>query len=142
MVDGAFGSFTFEGEFPKVVMLAGGVGVTPCRSMIKYCVDKKVDTDIVLLYSNRTESDILFKKKFDQISDKHPNIKTVYTLTKVNTPWTGYSRRIDKEMIREEIPDFNERVFFVCGPPKFVTSMENILNEQKVDNKNIRKEKF
>ena len=142
MVDGAFGSFTFEGEFPKVVMLAGGVGVTPYRSMIKYCVEKKVDTDIVLLYSNRTESDILFKKEFDLISNQQPNIKTVYTLTKANTPWTGYTRRIDKKMILDEVSDFKERIFFICGPPKFVTSMENILDELKVDTKNIREEKY
>jgi ferredoxin-NADP reductase len=41
ILDGPYGSFTFEGEFPRIAMLAGGVGVTPSISMIKYCIDKK-----------------------------------------------------------------------------------------------------
>lgn len=142
ILDGPYGFFTFEGEFPNVAMLAGGVGVTPCMSMIKYCIDKKIETDIVLLFSNRTEADILFRNEFDQINKQNPNIKIVYTLTRAEKQWTGYSRRIDKQMILETIPDFKERVFFLCGPPIFVSSMENILHELKIKEENIRKENF
>ena len=123
-------------------MLAGGVGVTPCISMIKYCIDKKIETDIVLLYSNKTEADILFRKEFDQINKQNPNIKIVYTLTRAEKQWNGYSRRIDKKMILETVPDLNERIFFLCGPPIFVSGMGNVLSELNIDEENVRKENF
>jgi ferredoxin-NADP reductase len=141
-LDGPYGSFTFEGEFLKVAMLAGGVGVTPCTSMIKYCIDKKIETDIVLLFSNRTETDILFRKEFDHINKQNPNIKIIYTLTRADKKWIGHSRRIDKQMVLETIRDFKERVFFLCGPPIFVSSMENILHNLKIKEENIKKENF
>ncbi len=141
-LDGPYGTFTFEGEFKKVAMLAGGVGVTPCISMIKYCIDKKIETDIVLLYSNRTEADILFRKEFDQINKQNPNIKIVYTLTRAEKQWNCYSRRIDKKMILETVPDLKERIFFLCGPPIFVSSMENVLSKLNIDKENVRKENF
>ena len=141
-LDGPYGTFTFEGEFKKVAMLAGGVGVTPCISMIRYCIDKKIETDIVLLYSNRTEADILFRKEFDQIDKQNTNIKIVYTLTRAEKQWNGYSRRIDKKMILETIPDLKERIFFLCGPPIFISGMENVLSELNIDGENVRKENF
>ena len=141
-LDGPNGTFTFEGEFKKVAMLAGGVGVTPCISMIKYCIDKKIETDIVLLYSNRTEADILFRKEFDQINKQNPNIKIIYILTRAKKHWAGYSRRIDKEMILETIPDLKERVFYLCGPPIFVSSMKNVLSELNINDESVRKENF
>lgn len=141
-IDGPYGSSTFEGEFQKVAMLAGGVGITPCMSMILFCNDKKIDTNIVVLYSNRTEADILFKNEFDQIEKENPNIKIVYTLTRVNTNWDGYSRRIDKEIILKEIADLSKRIFFLYGPASFVSSMEKILVKLNVNNDNIREEHF
>lgn len=141
-IDGPYGDFTFEGEYGKVAMLAGGVGITPCASMITYCVDKKIESNIVVIYSNKTEADILFKNEFDQLEKENPHIKIVYTLTRANESWDGYSRRIDKEMILTEIPDFSNRIFFLCGPQIFVTSMEEILVKLNVNKDNIRKENF
>lgn len=141
-IDGPYGNFTFEGEFEEVAMLSGGVGITPCISMIMYCIDKKINTNIVVLYSNRTEADILFKKELDQIEKANPNIKIVYTLTRANAHWNGYSGRIDKEMILSEITDFSNRIFFLCGPPSFVSCMEKVLVKLNVDKYKIRKENF
>ena len=141
-IDGPYGNFTFEGKYEKVAMLAGGVGITPCVSMITYCIDKKIDSDIVVLYSNRTEADILFKHEFDQIEKENPNIKIVYTLTRAKEHWDGYSRRIDKEMILTEITDFSNRIFFLCGPPSFVSCIKKILLQLNINSDNIRKENF
>lgn len=141
-IEGPFSNFSFDGEFKKVGMLTGGIGITPCRSMIRYCMDQEIDCNIVLLYSNRTEEDIVFKEEFDQIHRQNRNIKIVYTLTRAKKQWNGYSRRIDKEMILEEIPDFKERIFFIFGPPNLVSNMEKILDKINVDKKNIRKENF
>lgn len=141
-IDGAYGNFTFEGEFARVGMLTGGIGITPLRSMISFCNNQQIKCNIVLLYTNRNEEDIIFRKELENIQNSNPNIKVVLTLTKPDENWDGYSRRIDKEMILKEIPDFKERIFFTCGPPKLVDSMVEILDEIKVDKEKIRKENF
>lgn len=141
-IDGPYGNFTFEGEFEKIAMLTGGIGITPLRSMISYCNNKKVKSDIVLLYSNRTEEDIVFRKELEKTNFENSNIKIVFTLTHANKNWIGYSRRIDKEMIQKEIPDFKERVFYICGPPNLVDSMVNLLEEMNLDKEKVKMEPF
>jgi len=141
-IDGPYGNFTFRGEFPKIGMLTGGIGITPLRSMIKYCTDIKNKSQIVLLYSNRFKKDVIFKDEFEDLQEQNSNLKIVLTLSSQKNNWKGYSRRIDKEMIFREIPDLKERIFFTCGPPGLVTGMEKLLQELDIDEKNIRKEKF
>jgi len=141
-INGPFGNFTFEGEFPKVAMLTGGIGITPLRSMIKYCTDMETKSDIVLLYGNQSEKDIVFREEFENIQKQKTNLKIIFTLSATHKNWKGYSRRIDKEMIKKEIPDFMERIFFICGPPGLVTNMEKILRELSINSKRIKKENF
>jgi ferredoxin-NADP reductase len=141
-IDGPYGKFTLDEDLSKIGMLSGGIGITPLRSMIKYSTDMKLDCDITLLYANRTEEDIVFREELEGIQQKRGNLKVVFTLTGADENWTGYSRRIDKEMILKEIPDYKKRVFFTCGPPGLVTSMETLLKEVGISQDRIRKEYF
>lgn len=135
------GTFTFEGE-KNIAMLSGGIGITALRSMLKFITDKKLDTDVVLLYSNRTEKDIVFKDELEEWSGTG-NIKVVNTLTEPATgSWKGLTGRIDSEMIKQDIPDYMKRTFFSCGPPKMVEAMVVILKELGVPDKKIKTENF
>lgn len=128
-----YGSFTFEGEYEKLAFLSGGIGITPLRCIIKFVSDKKLSTDIVLFYSNNREEDIIFRQDLDDISSSNKNIRIVYTLTSKdidNKTWQGKSGHIDNEMIKEEMPDFLERIFYICGPPMMVDSMKDILKNK------------
>ena len=126
-IDGPYGNFTFKDEFKKVGMLTGGIGITPLRSIIGFCNTRKINSNIILLYSNRTQEDIVFKEEFERINKENPKIKIIFTLTHPNQNWNGYNKRIDKEIILKEIPDYEERIFFTCGPPKLVENMTSIL---------------
>lgn len=140
------GSFTFEGEYDKIAMLSGGIGITPIRSICKFVLDAGLQTDIVLLYSNRTEDNIIFRRDLDEMQDKNRNFRAVYTLTSPGTnqgAWTGRVGHIDDKMIKEEIPDYKERVFYICGPPKMVESMVDILKSKiSINENNIKTENF
>ena len=126
-----FGSFMLNEESKKIAFLSGGVGITPIRSIFKFVADERMDTDIVLLYSNRNENEIIFKDDLDRITGENNNLRVIYTLTapdinKAN--WHGKTCYIDDAMVKEDIPDYNERIFYVCGPPKMVEYMtEDIL---------------
>ena len=108
----------------KLVFLAGGIGITPFRSIIKFLLDTNQKRDIILLYSNKIESDIVYKDIFDEASKKL-GTKVVY----VNTDTAGY---IDEKMIKQEVPDFKERIFYISGPHSMVDAFEKTLKKMGV----------
>jgi ferredoxin-NADP reductase len=125
-----FGKFTFDGEYEKIAFLSGGIGITPIRSITKYVVDKKLGTDMVLIYGNQCIDDIAFKDDFNLMQKESPNFKVIHVLnddTKCDIPVkVGF---ITKEIVIEELPDYAERKFFICGPPAMVDAMKRILLE-------------
>jgi ferredoxin-NADP reductase len=139
---GAYGDFTFKGEYNKVGMLSGGIGITPLRSMIKYSIDKKLSVSIILLYSNRFENDIAFRDELEDIQKENPNIKIIETITKPGPDWKGASGRISAEMIKEFMPDYLERTFYTSGPQKMVDAMVSLEREIGVPEKQIKQEYF
>lgn len=137
-----YGVFTFEGEFEKIGMLSGGIGITPLRSMCKYCTDMRFETKITLLYGNQLEKDIIFRKEFEEMHVRNKNLKVVFTVSEPNESWMGHTGRINAQMIETEIPDYMQRVFYTCGPPRMVEAMENLLKSLGVPQKQIKKENF
>jgi len=141
-LNGPNGKFTFKGEYPKVGMITGGIGVTPLRSMIKYCADKGAESNILLLYGNRSEESIAFKDEFDRLEEANRNLRVVHTLSRPGDGWKGRCGHIDSQMIQQEMPDYAERVFYVCGPPALVTDCVNDLKVLRVPTNRIRVENF
>jgi ferredoxin-NADP reductase/Na+-translocating ferredoxin:NAD+ oxidoreductase RnfD subunit len=113
----------------KCVFIAGGIGITPFRSMIKYLLDKRQKRSIILFYANRNASEIVYADIFDKAQEEL-GIKTVYTLTDKNSlpsGWTGRVGHIDAQAISEEVPDYKERVFYLSGPHSMVATFERVL---------------
>lgn len=139
------GEFTLPQNLnKKCVFIAGGIGITPYRSMIKYLIDTKEKRQIALLYSNRLASEIAYKDIFDE-ANKELGIKTIYTLTdEENIPnnWTGEKGRINSDMIMRNIPDYLERIFYLSGPHTMIEAFEKVLKDMNVKNKNIKKDFF
>ena len=126
----------------KLVLIAGGIGITPFRSMIKYLIDKKETRDIVLFYSNKKESDIVYKDIFDEAKEKI-NLKVVYTLTdKEETNWAGHTGFVDTNMIKEEVSDYLDRTFYVSGPPSMVSGISKTIKNLGVKNHKIKTDYF
>ncbi|MBP9718953.1 MAG: oxidoreductase [Candidatus Levybacteria bacterium] len=134
------GDFTLPKDASKkLVFLAGGIGITPFRSMIKYLVDKNEKRDITLLYSNKTADEIVYKDVFDE-AEKKLHIKTIYTITdKEHLPenWNGEKGRVDAAMIQKYIPDYKERVYYISGPHIMVTAYEDILKNLGISSSHI-----
>ncbi|VVB72039.1 Sulfhydrogenase 1 subunit gamma [uncultured archaeon] len=139
---GPFGKFTFQGEHEKIAMLSGGIGITPLRSVIKYVDDKMLDTDMILLYSNRHENDIAFKKEFEELMAKNLKLRIINTVTMPGPSWSGITGRINTDMIKKHIPDYSDRVFYISGPTKMVDSMLTLLTEISIPINQIKKEIF
>ena len=139
---GPYGDFIFNGEHDKIAMLSGGIGITPLRSMIKYCTDKDLASDIFLFYSNRQEDDIPFKDEFDSLMAKNQNLTIINTLTRPGPSWKGRMGRIDADMIKELLPNYADWTFYSSGPQRMVDSMLLLLKELGIPEKQARKEYF
>ncbi|OGE19475.1 hypothetical protein A3D83_01680 [Candidatus Daviesbacteria bacterium RIFCSPHIGHO2_02_FULL_41_10] len=139
------GEFTLpKAAGKKLVFIAGGIGITPYRSMIKYLLDLNQKRDIILLYSNKLASDIVYEDVFDK-AVKKLGIKVVYVLTdEANVPsnWKGKIGFIDAKMIAEEVPDLKERIFYISGPHSMVDTFEKILKDMGVSGKQIKTDFF
>lgn len=137
------GNCIFRQEYKRIGFLIGGIGITPVISIIEYITDKKLDTDALLLYSNRTEQDIAFKKELDYWRDTNSHIKIFYTVTESQPKDKNcIFGRIDKDLLLDKIKDFKERTFFIFGPPKMVEAMNNLCLELGCDRENIKTESF
>lgn len=113
----------------KLVFIAGGIGITPFRSMIKYVLDKKESRDIVLLYSNKTEAEIAYRELFDEAVRAGIGLRVVYTLSgEVSAQWSGERGMINSAMIARVVPDYRERIFYISGPQGMVQSFKHMLH--------------
>lgn len=137
------GNCVFQEEYKKIGFLIGGIGITPVISIIEYIIDKKLDTDVCLFYSNRTDDNIAFKEELGHWQTLNKNIKIYFTVTdyqpKDKTSIFGF---INKELLIEKACDLDDRIFFIFGPPRMVDAMCNILLELECKKENIRTEKF
>lgn len=124
----------------KLVFIAGGIGVTPFRSMIMDLLARNEHRSIALVYSNRTEEDITYRNIFDQ-AEKQLGIKTVYALSeidKIRPDWPGVRGMVTGELLAKEIPDYRERTFYLSGPHGMVSAFEKTLKKMGVPNRQIK----
>lgn len=141
-----YGTFAYDGKEAKIAFITGGIGITCVRSICKYICDMNLKTDVVLLYSSKTLSDIVFYEDFDIMSSMHHNLRVVYTLTSPNVnrkEWTGRVGRISSIVIEDEIQDLFDRVFYLTGPPGMVDSIDTMLKDElSISDDKIKKEVF
>jgi len=139
------GRFIFEGNHPYPAFLSGGIGITPIRSICRYLTDTGASCDAVVLYTARTEEDIIFKQDFDEMAARNPHLCFIYSLTDEAPPpgWRGRTGRLCAEMVKSELPDYSRRLFFVCGPPPMVASIARSLKDDlKVPAEQVMLENF
>src|SRR5690348_4130470 len=112
----------------KLVFIAGGIGITPFRSMLKYLTDMKEPRDIVLFYANKTADEIAYIDVLNQ-AQMLPGIRIFYTLTDTESPsrnWRGLTGRINASMMHKLVPDYQNRTFYLSGPPEMVRETERM----------------
>jgi len=141
-IDAPHGKFTFEGEHPRIGLLAGGIGITPLISITKYCTDMRLKTKVTLLYGCRTESDIAFRQELETMQQQNPNLEVVFILNEAISGWKGATGIINADIVKKEIPDYKETVFYTCGPPPMVEVMEKLIESLGLPKTQLKREYF
>ena len=124
------GKFTLDDPEERIAFLSGGIGITPIRSICKFVVDNNLGTDMVLLYANRTIKDIVFKEDFDAMQKVYPKLRVAHVLCEPAPHFKCTVGLINSQIIKNEIPDYALRKFYLCGPPVMVEAMGKILSEE------------
>ena len=136
------GSFILSDDKSQpIIFIAGGIGITPFVSMLRYINEENLDYKIILLYSNRNKESTAFLEELGSIAKNNPKFKLILTMTD-DSKWQGEKRRINAQFIEEYIPNPKSCFYLIAGPPKMVKTMHDILSEVGVDQKNIMAEDF
>lgn len=128
----------------KLAFVAGGIGITPYRSMAKYISDSGEQRDVVLLYSENHKEEIVYKDIFNEAKQKF-GLRTIHTLTDqkaVPAGWSGLSGKISGDMIIKHIQDYKERLFYVSGPQQMVRATKQTLRKLGVPDNQIKTDLF
>ncbi|HSR89520.1 MAG TPA: RnfABCDGE type electron transport complex subunit D [Candidatus Udaeobacter sp.] len=128
----------------KLVFIAGGIGITPFRSMVKDLLDRKEKRDIILIYSNYRPVDIVYRDVLDQ-AERELGIKTIYTVTDLAScpdDWPCERGFIDEQKIMRLIPDYKERTFYLSGSHSMVVAFDENLRKIGIKKMQIKKDFF
>jgi ferredoxin-NADP reductase/Na+-translocating ferredoxin:NAD+ oxidoreductase RnfD subunit len=128
----------------KILFIAGGIGITPFRSMIKYLLDKNEVRDIVLIYACWSVDSFVYQDIFAE-AEKMIGIKIIYLITNLKdipVDWQGKTGFLNKKLLPEIVPDYLQRMAFLSGPNNMVTSYKKLLINMGVKNSEIKKDYF
>ena len=137
------GSFTLPTDRrEKLAFIAGGIGITPFRSMVQDLLDRREERSIVLLYGNNRLDEIAYASVFDR-AERELGLRTIYAVVEDAAPDGNiYRGFIDEALIEREIPDFQERIFYISGPRAMVLRFQCALKELGVARSRIKVDFF
>lgn len=142
-IDGPYGRFTYVGVREQALLLiSGGVGITPFASCLRHIRDTNGPTDVVLIDANKTEADIIFRRELDELAGCNPNTRIVHVLSEPGGDWAGERGFVDENLLRRQVADITSRLVFLCGPPPMMSAARRTLADLGVPGSRIRTEEF
>lgn len=145
-VDGPWGDLKLHTRATRpAVFLAGGIGITPFRSIVLDAAKNKLPHKLWLFYSNHRPEDAPFLEELERAERENPNFKMIATMTNMNKssrPWRGKTGFVDKKMLTEAIGDLNAPIYYIAGPGAMLNAMKKMLLEAGVNEDDIRAEEF
>src|SRR5262249_40139144 len=138
------GRFTFTGvEANSIVLIGGGVGITPLMSGIRYLTAHAWPRGIILLYCFREPKDFIFREELEYLERRNPNLRVIVAATRRGrTPWLGLEGRFTKEIIAYSLPKITTYRIHLCGPPAMMEAIRGMLLELGVPKEQIKTEAF
>ncbi|MGB7622379.1 MAG: FAD-dependent oxidoreductase [Terriglobia bacterium] len=145
-IEGPSGNLTLHSNVKRTaVFLAGGIGITPFRSMVFRAAKEKLPHRILLFYSNNRPEDAPFLDELQALEKENPNYKLIASMTemaKSHRSWHGEVGLIDKEMLSRYLKDAVSPIYYVAGPPGMVKGLHTMIHEAGVGDDDIRAEEF
>lgn len=145
-IEGPFGNLKLHNNQSRAaVILTGGIGITPFRSILLDAAVKNLPHRILLFYANRRPEDTAFLDELKQLELKNPNYQLIACMTEIeksSRPWSGEIGKITPQMLTKYTKGVVSPVYYVTGPPSMVNAMHTMLLGTGVDDDDIRIEEF
>jgi ferredoxin-NADP reductase len=143
---GPSGRFTLHAD-PAVpaVFVAGGIGITPFRSILHDAAARRLTHSITLIYSNRTPEGAAFYTELTELDGRLPNLRFLPTMTNAEAaspPWTGERRMVSADFLRDVVGNMTAPIFYLAGPPGLVAAVSRAVLDAGADPEHIRSEEF
>jgi ferredoxin-NADP reductase len=131
-----------EDTSKEYVFIAGGIGITIFRSMLKYIAEENLPYRITLLYSNRDRESTAFFDELEERERQIEGLKVVFTMTE-DPDWDGETRRIDGDFLREQLgSNLGSHTYIVSGPPAMVNGVADLLEGEGVPEEQVHRSRF
>jgi len=145
-VSAPFGNFIFDPEDTRPhVFIAGGIGLIPFRSMMRYAADKAINTQLFLFVSYSHPEEIVFHEELSEIVRTNPSYTYVPTITKPNETkraWSGEVGRLEEVKFRKYIKNTTNCIYYICGPAAMVEALKKTVLGMGVEEEYVRIENF
>lgn len=145
-IEGPTGSLTLHKNATKpAVFLAGGIGITPFRSIAREAAAQKLPHEIYLFYSNRTPDDAAFLSELEHLQEENSRFHLIATMTDLvagKTPWKGETGLLTADKLSRHLKQVNGPIYYIAGPPAMVAALRQVLVDGGVDEDDIRTEDF
>lgn len=125
-----------------LVFVAGGIGITVFRSMLRFIHEERLPYRVTLIYSNRDRASTAFLDELRELEQTLPELRLVLTMTQ-DPGWEGETRKVDAELVKEYLGDDLDRyTFLVAGPPAMAEGVQGALREAGVRDENVTAERY
>jgi ferredoxin-NADP reductase len=145
-IDGPFGDLRLHNDSSRAaVMLCGGIGITPFRSIIVSATENKLPHRIFLFYSNRRPEDAPFLEELLALEKQYPRFTLIGCMTEMERSrrrWDGERGKINCQMLEKYLGRLPSAIYYITGPPGFVGGMRKMLADSGVDDDDVRAEEF
>ncbi|WP_221403862.1 2Fe-2S iron-sulfur cluster-binding protein [Pseudoduganella umbonata] len=141
---GPVGRFTFTGtEANSIVLISGGVGITPMMSISRYLSEQSWPNDIFFIYACRSPADFIFAKEIAELERHNPWLHVTVVMEHPDgTDWQGLTGRLNTDVLSQAVPHIASRRIHMCGPPVMMEAVRSLLQELKVPAEQIKTEDF
>lgn len=138
------GKFVFTGtEAERVVLIAGGIGITPMMSVVRSLTDRGWHGDIFLLFSVKAVRDVIFREELAYLQNRFPNLRVRVVVSRdPETAWDGPRGQVTRDVIAGFIPNLTRGPILLCGPAPMMTAMRDILIGMGVPDSEVLQETF
>lgn len=142
------GSFSLNDTKGEYVFIAGGMGITPFRSILLDLDHRNIPLNIKLLYANKTH-DALFKDELETLAAKHPEFKIYYIISegqvtkqKLTENITLLPGKVDKTLIQSLIPNLKSPVYYISGPESMVETLEQVVWDMGIPKEQTKRDYY
>jgi ferredoxin-NADP reductase len=137
------GRFIMPEEEPRYhVFMAGGIGVTPYRSILRHALDTKSPIHALMLYFNHSSAYIVFRRELEEIARQMPTVSVVHVLSEPEQGWIGEGGKLDERLLRRRVPETDQKLFWISGPPPMVIAYKDLVKQIGVSDEAIRTDSF